>query len=108
MLAKLLIMPKNIIPPLKKELLAVVFSFDKFRPYLILSKIVVYTDHSALKYLFSKEDVKPRLISASITGRNFYESGFFWPSIFKDAKDYVMRGDACQRSGNISSRSEIP
>ncbi|GJR68453.1 reverse transcriptase domain-containing protein [Tanacetum coccineum] len=34
----------------KKELLAVVFSFDKFRPYLILSKTVVYTDHSALKY----------------------------------------------------------
>ncbi|GJT02285.1 reverse transcriptase domain-containing protein [Tanacetum coccineum] len=37
-----------------------------------------------------------------------YESGFFWPSIFKDAKDYVMRCDACQRSGNISSRSEMP
>ncbi|GJR04147.1 reverse transcriptase domain-containing protein [Tanacetum coccineum] len=45
--------------------------------------------------------------SASITGRKVYESGFFWPSIFK-AKDYVMRCDACQRSGNISSRSEIP
>ncbi|GJS31711.1 DNA-directed DNA polymerase [Tanacetum coccineum] len=46
----------------EKELLAVVFSFDKFRQYLILSKTVVYTDHSALKYLFSKEDAKPRLI----------------------------------------------
>ncbi|GJT69837.1 reverse transcriptase domain-containing protein [Tanacetum coccineum] len=46
----------------EKELLAVVFSFDKFRPYLILSKTVVYTDHSALKYLFSKQDAKPRLI----------------------------------------------
>ncbi|GJW76972.1 reverse transcriptase domain-containing protein [Tanacetum coccineum] len=46
----------------EKELLAVVFSFDKFHPYLILSKTVVYTDHSALKYLFSKQDVKPRLI----------------------------------------------
>ncbi|GJX14462.1 putative nucleotidyltransferase, ribonuclease H [Tanacetum coccineum] len=34
--------------------------------------------------------------SASVTGRKFYESGFFWPSIFKDAKDYVMRCDACQ------------
>ncbi|GJX59651.1 reverse transcriptase domain-containing protein [Tanacetum coccineum] len=230
----------------EKELLAVVFSFDKFCPYLILSKIVVYTDHSALKYLFSKHDAKPRLMrwvlllqgfdikikdkkgagnlaadylsrlenpdlgaftedeimdefpdrhlmilkaelnddepwyadyvnyivgkivppkwtpkrrrrffsqvksyfwdephafklcpdnvmrrcvagneilknlgtlpfwtnsghhSASITGRKVYESGFFWPSIFKDAKDYVMRCDACQRSGNISSRSEMP
>ncbi|GJV32394.1 reverse transcriptase domain-containing protein [Tanacetum coccineum] len=37
----------------KKELLAVVFSFDKFRPYLVLSKTIVYTDHSALKYLFN-------------------------------------------------------
>ncbi|GJY48058.1 reverse transcriptase domain-containing protein [Tanacetum coccineum] len=46
----------------KKELLAVVFSFDKFRPYLVLSKTIVYIDHSALKYLFSKQDAKPRLI----------------------------------------------
>ncbi|GKC75339.1 putative nucleotidyltransferase, ribonuclease H, partial [Tanacetum coccineum] len=46
----------------EKELLAVVFSFDKFRQYLILSKTAVYTDHSALKYLFNKEDAKPRLI----------------------------------------------
>ncbi|GKC93985.1 reverse transcriptase domain-containing protein, partial [Tanacetum coccineum] len=46
----------------KKVLLAVVFSFDKFCPYLILSKTIVYTDHFALKYLFSKSDAKPRLI----------------------------------------------
>ncbi|GJU87208.1 putative nucleotidyltransferase, ribonuclease H [Tanacetum coccineum] len=205
----------------EKELLVVVFSFDKFRQYLVLSKTVVYTDQSALKYLFSKQDAKPRLIrwvlllqgfdieikdkkgaenlaadhlsrlenpdlgtfteeeitdefldehlmilkaelnsdqpcfvdyvnyivgkivppnwtpekrrffsqvknyfwdepytfkfcsdnvmrSASITGRKVYESGLYWPNIFKDAKDYVMRCDACQRSGNISSRSEMP
>ncbi|GKB48515.1 reverse transcriptase domain-containing protein [Tanacetum coccineum] len=156
----------------EKELLAVVFSFDKFRPYLVLSKTIVYTDHSALKYLFSKQDAKPRLIRwvlllqgfdieikdkrgaenlvadylsrlenpdlgtfteeeiadefpdehlmvlkielnndeayASVTGRKVYESGFFWTSIFKDVKDYIMRCDACQRSGNISSKSEMP
>ncbi|GKE43054.1 reverse transcriptase domain-containing protein [Tanacetum coccineum] len=46
--------------------------------------------------------------SASVTGRKVYESGFFWLSIFKDAKDYVMSCDACQRSGNISSRIEMP
>ncbi|GKD69247.1 reverse transcriptase domain-containing protein [Tanacetum coccineum] len=46
--------------------------------------------------------------SASITGRKVYESGFFWPSIFKDAKKYVMKCDACQRLENISSRSEMP
>ncbi|GJU38617.1 reverse transcriptase domain-containing protein [Tanacetum coccineum] len=230
----------------KKELLAVVFSFDKFCPYLVLSKTTIYTVHSALKYLFSKQDAKPRLIrwvlllqgfdieikdqrvsenlaadhlsrlenpdlgtfteeeiadefpnkhlmvlktelnndeawyadyvnylvgkimpsnwtpekrrrffsqvknyfwdesyafklcpdnimrrcvarneifkilahchsgptkghhSASMTRRKVYESGFFWPSIFKDAKDYAIRCDACQRSGNISSRHDMP
>ncbi|GKA54049.1 reverse transcriptase domain-containing protein [Tanacetum coccineum] len=42
--------------------MAVVFSFDKFRAYLILSKTIVHTDHSALKHLFKKQDAKPRLI----------------------------------------------
>ncbi|GKD58153.1 reverse transcriptase domain-containing protein [Tanacetum coccineum] len=45
-----------------KELLAVVYAFEKFRPYLILSKTIVYTDHSALKYLLAKKDAKPRLL----------------------------------------------
>ncbi|GJT55061.1 reverse transcriptase domain-containing protein [Tanacetum coccineum] len=48
--------------PTEKELLAVVFSFDKFRPYLVLSKTIVYTNHSDLKYLFSQQDTKPRII----------------------------------------------
>nr|GEV28083.1 reverse transcriptase domain-containing protein [Tanacetum cinerariifolium] len=46
----------------KKEILAVVYAFEKFRPYLVLSKSIVYTDHSALKYLLSKQDAKTRLI----------------------------------------------
>jgi len=46
----------------EKELLAVVFAFDKFGPYLVLSKVVVYIDHSALRYLLSKLDAKPLLI----------------------------------------------
>ncbi|GJR05488.1 reverse transcriptase domain-containing protein [Tanacetum coccineum] len=46
----------------EKELMAVVFAFDKFRSYLILSKTIVHTDHSALKHLFKKQDVKPHLI----------------------------------------------
>lgn len=43
----------------EKELLAVVFAFDKFWQYLVLSKTVVFTDHSALRYLFAKQDAKP-------------------------------------------------
>ncbi|GJZ47088.1 reverse transcriptase domain-containing protein, partial [Tanacetum coccineum] len=46
----------------EKEMLAVVYAFEKFRPYLVLSKSIVYTDHSALKYLLSKQDAKPRLL----------------------------------------------
>ncbi|GKB68022.1 reverse transcriptase domain-containing protein [Tanacetum coccineum] len=46
----------------EKELLAVVFAFDKFRSYLVLSKTIMFTDHSAIKYMFSKQDAKPYLI----------------------------------------------
>nr|GEX15231.1 reverse transcriptase domain-containing protein [Tanacetum cinerariifolium] len=43
-------------------MLAVVYAFEKFRSYLIMNKRIVYTDHSALKYLFVKKDSKARLL----------------------------------------------
>ncbi|RDX82231.1 Retrovirus-related Pol polyprotein, partial [Mucuna pruriens] len=46
----------------EKELLAIVFALDKFRSYLLGSKIVVFSDHAALRYLLKKPDSKPRLI----------------------------------------------
>ncbi|XP_058223188.1 uncharacterized protein LOC131332893 [Rhododendron vialii] len=46
----------------EKELLDVVFSLDKFRSYLLGSKVVVYTDHATLRHLLSKKETKPRLI----------------------------------------------
>nr|GEW79464.1 reverse transcriptase domain-containing protein [Tanacetum cinerariifolium] len=46
----------------EKEMLAVVYAFKKFRSYLIMNKSIVYTDHSALKYLFTKKDAKARLL----------------------------------------------
>ncbi|XP_075473337.1 uncharacterized protein LOC142504344 [Primulina tabacum] len=46
----------------EKELLAVVFALDKFHSYLVLSKVIVYTDHSGLKYLLAKKDAKPRIL----------------------------------------------
>ena len=46
----------------KKELLAVVYVLEKFRPYILGSKIINYTDHVALKYLLSNKEAKPRLI----------------------------------------------
>jgi len=46
----------------EKEFLAVIFGFEKFRPYLIGSHMIVYADHFALKHILSMKDAKPRLV----------------------------------------------
>ncbi|GJY09324.1 reverse transcriptase domain-containing protein [Tanacetum coccineum] len=169
----------------EKELLAVVYAFEKFRPYLVLSKSIVYTDHSALKYLFAKQDAKPRLLRTpwfadfanyhagnfvvkgmssqqknkffkdvkhyfwddpflfkicvdqvirrcvhgqeaidilkachngptgghhgpNYTAKKVFDSGFYWPTIYRDAHDLVKSCDSCQRQGKISQRDEMP
>ena len=46
----------------EKEFLAVVFAYDKFRSYIVDSKVIVHTDHAAIKYLIEKKDAKLRLI----------------------------------------------
>lgn len=47
---------------IEKELMALVFTFDKFHPCLIGTKVTVFTDYVALRYLFNKKAAKPRLI----------------------------------------------
>nr|GEZ64743.1 reverse transcriptase domain-containing protein [Tanacetum cinerariifolium] len=47
---------------MEKEMLAVVYAFEKFRSYLIMNNNIVHTDHSTLKYLFAKMDAKARLL----------------------------------------------
>jgi hypothetical protein len=46
----------------EKELLVVVFAFEKFRSSIVNSKVIIYTDHATIKYLLAKKDAKPRLI----------------------------------------------
>ncbi|GJW07487.1 reverse transcriptase domain-containing protein [Tanacetum coccineum] len=173
----------------EKEMLAVVYAFEKFRSYLIMNKSVVYTDHSALKYLFNKKDAKARLLrwvlllqefdfkvidtkgaenyaadhlsrlenpyenifdpkeitetfpletlsvltskdqngkeafkilkachsgptgghyGANFTAKKVFDAGFYWPTIYKDAYEFVKTCDACQRQGKISQRDEMP
>ncbi|GKA86578.1 reverse transcriptase domain-containing protein, partial [Tanacetum coccineum] len=203
----------------EKELLAVVYAFEKFRSYLVLSKCIVYTDHSALKYLFNKQDAKPRLLrwvlllqefdiiirdkkgaenlaadhlsrlenphqsvldkkeinetfpletlsmvsfrgnsstpwfadfanyhagnffkicadqvirrcvhgqeaidilkachngptgghnGPNYTAKKVFDSGFYWPTIYRDAHDLVKSCDSCQRHGKISQKDEMP
>jgi len=55
-------MHKLSMPPTEKELLAIVFAFEKFRSYLVGSKVIVHTDHAALRHLLAKNDAKPRLL----------------------------------------------
>jgi len=47
---------------IEKEFLAVIFAFEKFRSYLINSKVIIFTDHVTLKHLMKKSDFKARLI----------------------------------------------
>nr|GFB11650.1 reverse transcriptase domain-containing protein [Tanacetum cinerariifolium] len=46
----------------EKEMLAVVYTFEKFWSYLIMNKSIVHTDHSALKYFFARKDANARLL----------------------------------------------
>ena len=47
---------------IEKEMLVVVYSCDKFRPYILCSKVTLYTDHVTIRYLMMKKEAKPRLI----------------------------------------------
>ena len=45
-----------------KEMLAIVFACENFRPYMLGSHVIIHTDHAAIKYLMEKKEAKPRLI----------------------------------------------
>nr|GEU82065.1 reverse transcriptase domain-containing protein [Tanacetum cinerariifolium] len=170
----------------EKEMLAVVYAFEKFRSYLILNKSIVYTDHSALKgaknyaadhlsrlenpyenifdlkeinetfpleYLnkiahqdpstpwfvdfanyhagkfINKDQIIRRCVAgqdvieilkachsgpteghygANYTAKKVFDSGFYWPTIYKDAFELVKHRDSFQRQGKISQRDEMP
>nr|GEV37690.1 reverse transcriptase domain-containing protein [Tanacetum cinerariifolium] len=106
----------------EKEMLTVVYAFEKFRSYLIMNKSIVYTDHSALKDLFAKKDSKARPLrweaidilkachngptggyhGPNYTSKKVFDFGFYWPTIYRDSHDLVKSCDACQRQGKIS------
>nr|GEX92767.1 DNA-directed DNA polymerase [Tanacetum cinerariifolium] len=161
---------------MENEMLAVVYAFENFWSYLIMNKSIVYTDHSALKYLFTKKDSKARLLhyhagnfivkgmssqqknkyfkdvkhyfwddpflfkiyadqvirryvhgqeaidilkachyaptgghhEPNYTANKVFNSGFYWPTIYRDAQDLVKTCDVCQHQGKISQRDEMP
>ncbi|GKA08698.1 reverse transcriptase domain-containing protein [Tanacetum coccineum] len=81
----------------EKELLAFIFAFNKFRQYLVLSKTIVFKDHSALRYLFTKQDAKPRLIRWIFVPTESYEGAFpemrqhkFFSNVIADHLENIM------------------
>jgi hypothetical protein len=55
----------------EKELLAVVFAFDKFCSYLLGSNVIMYSYHAALRHLMAKKETKPRLIRCILLLQEF-------------------------------------
>jgi hypothetical protein len=60
--SKTLTRPQLNYTTMEKELLAMVFAIEKFRSFFLGTKVIVYTNHAALKYLLTKKDAKPCLI----------------------------------------------
>ncbi|KAM2462482.1 hypothetical protein PS1_013356 [Malus domestica] len=120
----------------EKELLAIVFALEKFRSYLVGSKVIVFSDHAALRYLMTKKDAKPRLIRWILLLQEFdleirdkkgsdnvvadhlsrlnENHGVGQPlplnESFPDEQLLVVQEKEpwCQKMGNISRRNEMP
>ena len=52
--------------------MAIVFSCEKFRPYILGSHVIIHTNHAAIKYLMAKKEAKPRLIRRVLLLQKFY------------------------------------
>ncbi|GKE82930.1 reverse transcriptase domain-containing protein [Tanacetum coccineum] len=83
----------------EKELLAVVYAFEKFQSYLVLSKSIVYTDHSAIKYLFTKKDAKPRLMRS--VALRVDSTPWFADFINYHAGNFIVKGMSSQQKSKF-------
>nr|GEW18274.1 reverse transcriptase domain-containing protein [Tanacetum cinerariifolium] len=77
----------------KKEMLAVVYVFEKFWSYLIMNKSIMYTDHSTLKHLFAKKDSKARLLCWVLLLQEFTFKVIDTKGIENLAADHLSRLD---------------
>nr|GFB89128.1 reverse transcriptase domain-containing protein [Tanacetum cinerariifolium] len=89
----------------EKEMIAVVYAFEKFRSYLIMNKSIVYTDHSALKYLFAKKDAKACLLRWILLLQEFNFKVIDTRGVENYAADHLSRLE--NPYGNIFDPKEI-
>nr|GEW09597.1 retrovirus-related Pol polyprotein from transposon 17.6 [Tanacetum cinerariifolium] len=85
----------------EKELLAMVYDFDKFCSFLVMSKTAVYTDHSVLKYLFGKHDAKSRLIRLAEMRKEAYEHSRAYKEITKRWHDARITNKEFQKGEKV-------
>ncbi|XP_013639316.1 PREDICTED: uncharacterized protein LOC106344493 [Brassica oleracea var. oleracea] len=75
----------------EKELPAIVYAFEKFRSYLVGLKVIVYTDHAALRHLMAKKDAKPRLLRWILLLQEFDLEIRDKPGVENDVADHLSR-----------------
>nr|GEV99910.1 reverse transcriptase domain-containing protein [Tanacetum cinerariifolium] len=137
----------------EKEMLAVVYAFEKFRSYLIMNKSIEFdfkvidtkgaenyaADHlsrleNPYETIFDPKEINKTFPLESlnkiahrdpstpwfadfanyhtgkfiIKAKKVFDSGFYWPTIYKDAFELVKHCDSCKRQGKISQRDEMP
>ncbi|CAM8913896.1 unnamed protein product [Rhodiola kirilowii] len=86
----------------EKELLAVVFALEKFRPYLLGAKVIVYSDHAAIRYLMKKKEAKPRLIRWILLLQEFDVEIRDKKGIENTVADYLSRIVRKEEEGHIT------
>nr|GFA51649.1 reverse transcriptase domain-containing protein [Tanacetum cinerariifolium] len=89
----------------EKEMLAIVYAFENFRSYLIMNKSIIYTDHSALKYLFAKKDAKARLLRWILLLQEFEFKVIDTCRAENYAADHLLRLETRTRTFLIPKRS---
>nr|GEX88023.1 reverse transcriptase domain-containing protein [Tanacetum cinerariifolium] len=94
----------------EKKMLAVVYAFKKFRSYLIMNKSIVRVSGQEAIEILKACHYGPTggHHGPNYTARKVFDSGLYWPSIYRDTQDLVKNYDVCQRQGKISQRDEMP
>ena len=92
----------------EKELMAVVYALDKFRAYLVVSDIKIFTDHSALKYLLTKQNSKARLIRWVLLLQEFNLQIKDKKGVENVVVDHLSRLTIAHNTHNPSINDEFP